>query len=465
MRKSKLPLITTSLMIILLLGAFGYVYQSEKFERVAPVIEFSDKLNWNMKEPFRVGAKDNVGIKKIEVILEDDGKYAVIASKEFQTPEQSVELFITPKDFNTIQKFVNPNLRIKVTDFSYWNIFGGNTKEVISKLSIDRVAPILYTIANSSYIKKGGSALVIFKADDENLDSVYVKTSYKDFVAQPFYKKGFFIALLAWPVTENTFSAQIVVTDKAKNQSKQSVSFYQKNVSFRTSAIQVKQNFLDGKITELFMEYSNIKDAEPLDRFIFVNENLRKENEILINKFASVIDPFEVIEDFALEPFYPLPNGKNVAPFGDHRLFQYSYADPEDAKKTVTKQISESYHLGIDLASVEMANIISSNRGKVIFANMNGIYGNMMMLNHGLGLCSLYAHCSKMNFNEGEFVEANSIIATSGKTGLALGDHLHFGVLVQGIEVNPLEWMDKEWMHNNVFEVINSSKKLIDGRI
>jgi murein DD-endopeptidase MepM/ murein hydrolase activator NlpD len=49
-------------------------------------------------------------------------------------------------------------------------------------------------------------------------------------------------------------------------------------------------------------------------------------------------------------------------------------------------------------------------------------------------------------------------------TGLALGDHLHFGVLVQGIEVRPEEWMDKLWIKNNIDKVFNEADKIIDGK-
>jgi murein DD-endopeptidase MepM/ murein hydrolase activator NlpD len=47
-------------------------------------------------------------------------------------------------------------------------------------------------------------------------------------------------------------------------------------------------------------------------------------------------------------------------------------------------------------------------------------------------------------------------------TGLALGDHLHFGVIVQGVEVRPEEWMDSKWLHDNVFSIIDSGKKIIN---
>ncbi len=102
------------------------------------------------------------------------------------------------------------------------------------------------------------------------------------------------------------------------------------------------------------------------------------------------------------------------------------------------------------MASTKMATIVSSNGGKVVFTENNGIYGNMPMVDHGLGLYTLYGHCSTILVQQDEIIGAGTPIAKTGMTGLALGDHLHFGVLVQGIEVRPEEWMDKRWIRNNI---------------
>ena len=120
--------------------------------------------------------------------------------------------------------------------------------------------------------------------------------------------------------------------------------------------------------------------------------------------------------------------------------------------------------MGLDLASVKMAKIKSSNPGRVVFAGYNGIYGNMPLIDHGLGLYTLYGHCSTLLSREGEDVARNSVIAKTGKTGLALGDHLHFGVIVQGVEVRPIEWMDGHWIQDNIISVMNIARKMIDRR-
>jgi murein DD-endopeptidase MepM/ murein hydrolase activator NlpD len=92
----------------------------------------------------------------------------------------------------------------------------------------------------------------------------------------------------------------------------------------------------------------------------------------------------------------------------------------------------------------------ASNRGKVVFAADFGLYGLCVIIDHGLGLQTLYGHLSRIVVKTGESVERGQIIGNSGATGMAAGDHLHFGVVVSGQEVNPVEWWDPSWVRNNV---------------
>jgi murein DD-endopeptidase MepM/ murein hydrolase activator NlpD len=181
---------------------------------------------------------------------------------------------------------------------------------------------------------------------------------------------------------------------------------------------------------------------------------MRLKNEALIHSLSKAVSS-DVLEDWKIKKFYPLRNGQKVASYGDER--HYYYGDKEN-------EVSLSYHVGYDLASTKMATIKTSNDGKVVFANENGIYGNMPMIDHGLGLYSLYGHCSQLLVNEGDEVKAGDSIAKTGVSGLALGDHLHFGLLVQGIEVRPVEWFDQSWIRKNVDNVFKAADKIIQGK-
>lgn len=451
-RKKSSAGIIVLLIFIIIIAALAYLYNSKMFERVAPSIALDEKINWNLKKPITIKISDESGIKFVRATL-SDGKNSIVLFKElFTTPKEEYVLDIEFPRTGFISNKKQFELTVEAVDASKWNFLSGNNVFKKSLINVDTKRPELYTINNSYKIIKGGVATVVFKAKDENLKDLHIETNFgKKFYPTPFYKDDHYISLLAWPSNETSFKATIIATDKAGNIAKTRVKFYLKGKNYRTSNIALKDNFLDGKILDLAEENSQLSTTMgKLERFKYINETLREKNEDMIEK-ATLAVPTQMISDFTLKPFYPLKNGAAVASFGDHRFYSYN-----------SKPVSEGYHLGLDLASIAKADIVSSNDGTVVFAKYNGIYGKNIIISHGLGLYSLYAHASSYLVDEAENIKAGDVIAKSGTTGLALGDHLHFGILVQGIEVRPEEWMDKNWMKDNVFDVIKSAKKIID---
>ena len=86
----------------------------------------------------------------------------------------------------------------------------------------------------------------------------------------------------------------------------------------------------------------------------------------------------------------------------------------------------------------------------MVFADELGIYGNCVIIDHGMGVQSLYAHLSSIGVQAGQSVEKEQQIGRSGMTGLAGGDHLHFTMLVNGQPVNPVEWWDAHWIQDRI---------------
>jgi murein DD-endopeptidase MepM/ murein hydrolase activator NlpD len=341
---------------------------------------------------------------------------------------------------------------VEAVDASKWNYFKGNSIAVESKYIIDKKRPQVNIIANSYKIGKGGAALVIFKAEDENLKDLYIETNFgKKFFAQPFYKEGYYIALIAWPIIEESFRANVIATDRAQNSTEVYVPLFLQNRIYNISNIKLTDKFLQGKIAELAEEFDETQGvADKIEQFKIINEKVREKNEKLIHDITSKV-PMTMVSDFSMKEMYPLRNGQVVAHFGDHRIYSYEGAN-----------VSESWHLGLDLASNAMAEIRPQNGGEVVFASYNGLYGNMPIIHHGLGLYTLFGHCASLNVHEGDIVQSGMHIASTGKSGYAMGDHLHFGVLVQGVEVRPAEWMDSSWMKLNITDVINSAKEIMN---
>jgi len=454
-KKSSSKFLFIFIMICLLAGA-GYVYTAPEFERMVPQIESKENIFWNKTDPLSVRVSDNVGLKDYELIL-SDGKVNMSIAKGSFTSETKVEdlAVIYPKESVLNPKVSRLKLTILVSDKSMWNFFRGNKSTHTISLEVDHQKPNVNIVSNSYSMTQGGSGLVIFQASDANLDELYIVVGETKFKVEPYKATDYYVALIAWPFTEKSFNAKIIAKDKAGNKRVREIPFYLKNKNYRVSWIKAKDQFIDGKITDLAgsnPKYAGIDNK--LERLRAVNERMRLQNEDKIHHLAKNVSK-EQVSEWKIKKFYPLKNAKKVASYGDERHYYYENKDNE---------VSQSYHVGYDLASTKMANIVTSNSGKVVYASDNGIYGNMPMIDHGLGLYSLYGHCSQLLVKEGDTVAAGDKIARTGTSGLALGDHLHFGILVQGIEVRPIEWFDEGWIQKNIDNVFADANKIILGK-
>jgi murein DD-endopeptidase MepM/ murein hydrolase activator NlpD len=436
-----------------LIGGGAYIYTSPEFEQIKPTINVQEHTYWNLRHPLKVTIKDNEALKSYMVTLSDGEQTVIVARNNLDIHVKSKTININyPKNKVLNKRAKELILTIKATDASKWNFFTGNTAIKQVTIKVDFKRPNVNILANSRRINQGGTALVVFQAKDDNLKDLYILANNHKFKPSPYKSKGYYASLIAWPFTQENFDAKIVATDTAGNRRETHIPLYHHNTYYRTSYIKASDKFIDGKITDLASsnhDYADIDDR--LKRLKAINETMRFQNEKLIHKLSSQVSD-DTIVSWHINKFYPLKNGKRVANFGDHRFYYYGKQD---------NIVSESYHLGYDLASTKMASIKTSNSGKVVFADENGIYGNMPLIDHGLGLYTLYGHCSELLVKDGDEVVAGQVIARSGMTGLALGDHLHFGILVQGIEVRPVEWFDQKWIDTFINDVFKEADKII----
>lgn len=445
---------STVIFLLVLIGIIGgviYLYNSALFERDQPIVKTTDSDYWNLKAPIDVSIEDSSGIKYYEIKMISSEGEKILSHEALLIPKKKLELKVEFPQMS--QRIQDKEVKIIITavDASQWNFFSGNTAVVEKRFVIDKKKPSVTLVTNSYGIFKGGSAMAIFKASDDNLDALYIEVNKeKRFKVQPFYVQGYYAALVAWPVTQDSFDARVVAIDKAGNKTEVHIPYYHKAKNYRISKMKLSDNFLKGKIASLAAEYSETQGVDdPIEQFKIINEQVRASNEKIIHTITARVSN-QMVTDFPIKPFYPLKNGQKVASFGDHRLYYYN-----------DQKVSESYHLGLDLASVKMAEIKSQNHGVTVFAEENGIYGNLPIIHHGMGLYTIYGHCSTLKVATGDTVKPAQHIANTGLSGYAMGDHLHFGILVQGVEVRPEEWMDEEWIRLNITEVINNAKKLI----
>ncbi|SHO81187.1 Peptidase, M23/M37 family [hydrothermal vent metagenome] len=439
--------------LIVIGGVAGFIYTSNKFERIKPNIIIHNSGYWSKKIDIKIDISDNYLIDNYQVIVEDGENKFELAKEKFIDDINSKTIYIKYPSKLPIRKDVKElKITIIVKDKSLWNMGMGNKESKSIILKIDHIKPKVKIISNSYSIRKGGSALVIFEATDDAIDTIYIDTKKHKFRAEPYYKKGYYASLIAWEFNQDKFVATIVVKDKAGNIRERKVPIYLKDKKYKVSYIQATDKFIDGKISDLIVTDSKYDDiTDRLEKLKAINEDMRISNEKLIHKLSSGLSQ-KLFRRWKIKRFHPLNRAAVVATFGDERHYYYENKDNE---------ISQSYHVGLDLASTAMAPIISSNAGLVVFADENGIYGNMPMIDHGMGLFTIYGHCSSILVSKGDIIKAGTKIAQTGKSGLALGDHLHFGILVQGVEVRIAEWMDSNWIKTNIDNIFKEARDRI----
>ena len=435
------------LILLIIVGSSGFIYFSPIFEKNPPIIKIINNGYTNLKDPIKITLEDDSGIKYYRVVvITKDGVEELC---NLTNPSMGKKIILNINLPKTTDKTIK--LKIVAADTSKWNFFAGNeaSKEVI--LKVDTISPEVEIINNSYAIGKGGSGAVVVKVYDENLKDKYILVNGKyKFKLTPFVKKGYYVALIAWPIEEKVFNAELVAIDLAGNKVIEHIPYYWRNYKYPVSKIKITDKFIN-QVARRVLEKLNLDiPNDPIQTFKKLNEKVRKINEEKIYNLTSKIHENKV-DFFSINRFKPLPGSALKAKFGEIRKYYYN-----------NKLISKAIHKGIDLAKIKKAKVYASNYGKVIATKYIGIYGNTLIIYHKLGLYTLYSHLSTFKVKKGDLVKKGQVIARTGATGAVFGDHLHFGIYIQGIEVNPIEWIDPKWIKINIIDVINSSKRLIN---
>jgi len=181
-----------------------------------------------------------------------------------------------------------------------------------------------------------------------------------------------------------------------------------------------------------------------IEKFLFINKTLREKNTTLLRELCQSPSKEKLWDG----PWLRMEKAATMATFGDQRTYYYK-------DKVVDRQL----HLGVDLASLARSPVQAANTGKVVFAQDLDIYGLTIIIDHGQGLFTLYGHLSSINVAVNQDINKGDIIGVTGTTGLAMGDHLHFGFLVHGVPVNPIEWWDSHWIKDNIYKKLSILKE------
>ncbi|MCX6560819.1 MAG: M23 family metallopeptidase [Candidatus Aminicenantes bacterium] len=321
-------------------------------------------------------------------------------------------------------------IRITAEDRS-WN--GGNVFVFEKKAVVDTKPPRLTVLGGPHYINQGGTGCVSYSSDEVPASSG-IRVGGVEFRGFPLEGSRYiaFYALGAGVPAEVSFQA--VAADAIGNKASLAFRPNIKKKSFKKDKISINDKFL-ADVLPYFKERDASLQGSDVDVFLTVNRDQRRKDAEKIQAVCRETTPKALWSG----TFLRLPDSKPMAGYGDVRTYVYN-----------GKEIDTQTHLGVDLASLAQSKVPAANAGKVAFAGDLGIYGGTVILDHGLGLFSLYAHMSRIDVTAGKDVVRGAVLGLTGSTGMAGGDHLHFAMLVQGVFVNPVEWWDAHWIRDNV---------------
>ncbi len=319
------------------------------------------------------------------------------------------------------------------------------TKDITVRLEPPRVG----VVSTHHFLNLGGSEFVVLRATPPDV-SAGVTVAGVSFPAFPGASVGLSdpalkVAFFALPFDQDANTpVTAFARDEAGNEAKANVERQAFPKVFQRSRIPIDTNFLSRVVPAIASNTPalGVKTDDLLAAFLTINRDLRQQNNATIAALAAKTAP----EMLWKEAFAQLGNTQVESRFADHRTYIFE-----------GKEVDQQTHLGFDLASTQQAAVTASNKGVVVHAAYLGIYGNCVIVDHGLGVQSLYAHLSTIDVKEGDTVEKGQTLGRSGTTGLAGGDHLHFTMLVGGVQVNPVEFWDGHWMEDRVFRKIREA--------
>lgn len=417
-----------------------------EFESPNLVLEKEIKyLGGRVELPLKVTDQKS-GIRSITITLKQGDKTEQLLERTF--PRQA---WFTPAGPASLSEKViidaqkagikegQAELTISVRDFSLNGLFRGNETLKQLPVTMDTKPPKVTLVHAQRAVQNGGSGVAIYTVSEQpGRHGVLIDATR--FQGYPTSKKDTYICYFALPWdAKQPEKMRVVAEDEAGNEASLAMPTVFKKEPIKRDSITISEQFLQQKIPEFEQHYPEMKGTL-VEKYLYVNNQIRQSNAQTIAQACATPDSKQLWTD----RFLRMP-GSGRAGYADQRTYLYNGT-----------AIDTQTHLGVDIASLERAEIRAANRGKVVFANYLGIYGNMVIIDHGQGVASLYSHLSSIDIAVGTAVEKDQPIGRSGATGMAGGDHLHFSMLVHGIFVTPIQWWDQHWIDVNIKTALNA---------
>ncbi len=417
---------------MIVLGVAGVVLYGLMADRVVPEVRLAREAGTVSAQGFDLEATDEgTGLSALVVRVRQGGTATDVVQRMYPrgtaraTERVSLaDAGLKPGEFEVF---------VEVSDYPALPLFRGHTSDGFFRLVYDSQPPVITVRSRAHNLNQGGSGLVVYELSEPvNRSGVMVGTRFF-----PGYRQasGLYACLFACPydLPAKEFSPRLVAEDQAGNSATTGFYYHTNAKTFPRDRISISQSFLGRVMPQFEQDFPGT--GAGIELFIRVNRDLRKANREKLEETGLVTAP----EPLWTGQFLRMSGAATEAKFAEARAYIYE-----------GREVDHQTHLGYDFASLSQAPVLASNRGRVAFAGRLGIYGKCVVLDHGLGLQSLYGHLSDIVVTEGDTVEKGGRLGLSGSTGMAGGDHLHFEVSLSGLPVNPLEWLDPNWVKNNV---------------
>jgi len=405
-----------------------------------PVITLPSTLSaLGQSTPVTVHVSDSHGIKSVRARIEQNGsRYDV-----WQVGEPAQRIFwrrgIADHEWTfktgaqSIPQLKDGKARLIVEATS--NDFRGKTVSDERELMVVTRPPTVAADPDEHYLYLGMADLATLNVGGYWTDAG-VRVGDQTFRAWPMPggKPGMFsLFAFAWNMPAGTRPVAFA-TNPGGNEatSRLAIQFPRKEQpKYRVRDLTVDDRFLEKVVNEL--DPNGVGDLAA--RFVRINSEMRRAN----NRTLSDLRLKTESRFLWSQPFLQQPNTKVEANFADVRNYIYQ-----------GKKIDQQVHLGYDLSSTQHVDVMAANDGRVVYAAALGIYGNCIVVDHGYGLQSIYGHLSEISVHAGDMVKRGQSMGKSGMTGMAAGDHIHFSMQLEGIQIDPKEWWDPHWIQDHI---------------
>lgn len=386
--------------------------------------------------PVTVHFENPHGIRRFTAYIEQNGASATLF--ETKNPADRWKFWraqVPPQDihFNAGKKEAS-NLKegpARLVVQAQSNDLRGETTTISADVDVVLRPPSVSADGFQHYINQGGSEMVLLTPSGSWTEAgVRVgKDTYRSF---PIAGSTQRLVLFAFPWNMPLDTAPVVFArNSAGTEATTTISYKIFPKKFRMRDLTIDDKFLDKVVNQIEPGGS----GDLLQRFLKINGEMRREN----NKTLADLR-FKTADKFLwTDSFLQLANSKVESEFADVRSYIYK-----------GKKVDQQVHLGFDLAVTAHTPVLASNDGRVVWAGPLGIYGNCIVLDHGYSLQSIYGHLSSIAVKVGDMVKRGQEMGKSGSTGLAGGDHLHYSMQIEGVQVNPVEWWDAHWIKDHI---------------